>query len=236
MANAREIIERACRLLGVLDPNETADASMLSNGLTALNAMFGWLSGQRMTMHAVESVSHALTSGTASYTIGSGADIDTSLPQKIITAEVRDSSGRDYPVDVETSVKFYRSMSDKTSTSYPKYLYFERSYPTGTIYLWPAPTSGLTLRLALWKAISSVTAQSTISFPPEYEDMLTYNLALRLAPEYPESLKTIGTITPIATNSLKVVKKMNAAPVTRLRTDPFTGNDNYNIQSDDWVG
>jgi len=185
---AQELIKAALRALGVIATGETPSAAELEDGLEALNMMLANWSDERLMVHAITEDSHALTSGTASYTIGSGADIDTKRPVKIEDAFIRESN-LDTPVTI-VGQKEYNSVALKSDTGTPTMLYYNPGWTTGTIYLAPTPGSGLTLYLYSFKAHAAkggtdllTTLTSTVSFPPSYHAAIKWNLAVDLAPE-----------------------------------------------------
>jgi hypothetical protein len=64
-------------------------------------------------------------------------------------------------------------------------LYYSGGFPSGTIEIWPAPSSGSTLDVFSLKPLAGFNSLAdTINLPPGYEQALRYALAAVLAPEY----------------------------------------------------
>ncbi|NIP22618.1 MAG: hypothetical protein GWN55_00380, partial [Phycisphaerae bacterium] len=131
---------------------------------------------------AYDEDSHTLTSGTQSYTIGSGATIDTTRPVRIENAYVN-QNGLDHPLTI-IGAKKYASIAQKDlGHDTASRLHYQPGYSQGTIYLWP-PGGGT---LYLW-SLKQLTEPSVIGsdcvFPGEYDAALKWNLACEFALEY----------------------------------------------------
>ena len=226
-----DAIAKALRLCGVLDHHADPDSKQLANGLVSLNGLIGQLGAYKNAVYAPTDVSKLLTSGTASYTIGSGGDIDTTRPNRIITAYVRQSN-IDYNIAVIDEGK-YDSKSFKSSTGIPEELYHKKDYPLGTITLYPVPDAAdYTLYLKLWAPLSTYsTVGDSLALPPEYEDMICYNLAIRIQGEYPGTILQ-QSVVAVAGTSLRIIKDLNSQPVRQIATDPFRANRRSNIFGD----
>lgn len=67
------------------------------------------------------------------------------------------------------------------ATTTPTDLYYEPSWPNGSLWLWPVPTFAYGLRLEVWGLISQfATLNQVFSLPPGYKKALTLKLAVRL--------------------------------------------------------
>jgi hypothetical protein len=184
MANATTIVEDSLALNGVENPT----ANQKSQGFRFLNDLISSESIKRLFTHVNVEDTHTLVDGTASYTIGSGATISTVRPIKIVDVQVRDSNSQDYPVDIITEPE-YKFFTKKSIEGRPDKLYYDTTYPNGTIYLYPTPNAAETLVLTSWKAITELsTLDSTVTLPNEYKSVLKWGLAASLAPIYDEGL------------------------------------------------
>jgi hypothetical protein len=217
MGTASQIITDALKLLRVYQSGENLGASEGQDGLRSLNLMLdGWANERLMLFQLVERT-HALTATTESYTIGSGGDIDTTRPVKIENAFTRDADDHDLQIAIISNDE-YSQIHDKTlDGTYPLYLYYRPNYPLGTINLYPAPGSGLTLHLQVWDQLTQFTNLTTsASFPPGYERCLIYNLAIELAPMFGTTVTQ--EIAKIANESKAWIKTVNFT-VQRLEYD-----------------
>lgn len=228
MATAQTIINRAMRLIGALESGESPTADETADVLVALNQMIDSWRNDRLTVYQLVDYTHTLVAATSSYTIGSGATINQERPVKIEDARIRDA-GTDTMIEIIDKQSFNR-FSDTTSTSnYPLYLYYEPSYPSGTIRLWPIPNAANTLVLTVWQPITTLaTAATSISLPPGYERALTYNLAVDIAPEFQQQVPP--AVAEIAINSLAALKRVNIVPITAQVE--FAMGRSYDIMAD----
>ena len=225
-----DVIASSLRIIGSASLGETIGAAKLANGLSAMNQMLGGWSAQPNSLYFVTEDTHTLVASTGSYTIGSGGDIDTTRPIKILNAFVRDSTS-DYSLELIDRAK-YDSIVAKGSTGFPQYLYYEPSMPTGTIYLYPEPSSAYELHIKSLKPFSSsYAATDTFALPPGYEEAIKFNLAIRLAPEYGRAVTQ--EVVALAVSTLNFIKTQNSATrVKQIRSNPFGGGFNEDIESD----
>jgi hypothetical protein len=229
---AGDVIKRALRLIGAVDAGVDPVASELADALTALNSMTASWSSGRNAIFAPTVKTHTLTAGTASYTIGTGATIDTPRPNKVLAAFVRDSD-IDHSLMVE-ALSDYARRGLKTTQGIPAKIYMEMAYPLATVYIYPAPAAAYVLHLNLWSPLPPYSAAGdTLALPNEYRDAIAYNLASRLAPEY--NREAPGTVAGLAFESLAALKRLNAQPVGQTRTDIFTTSRGYDINGDQWI-
>lgn len=181
-----DVLKPALRKLGNFnpDPEEQADA------LTAYNNMVSNISvDDGILPFHTRAETHTLVVGTASYTIGSGADINTVRPEEITGAYIRDASGYDHPVDVDMTLDEYNAIWDKDRSQRPTRLLYLREHPNGRILFDSAPAAAETFTFDSLKQISELaTVNTTLTIPPEYKDMFVFNLAVRLAPDYGHEL------------------------------------------------
>jgi hypothetical protein len=212
MATANDLITRALRLISVIGTGRRSPtANEAADGLVALNAMMESFSLERGLIHYLLEETHTLTTNVGSYTIGSGGDINTTVPVRIENAFIRDSNSYDYPLEIINNLA-YDTVTLKTITSRPQYLYFERSYPLGTIYLLYLPNLAETLHINSWKQLQTFSGLTTaLSMPIGYEDMIVYNLAVRLHGEYPGS---------VLSDDARKIAKDTKANLIRINAEP----------------
>jgi hypothetical protein len=80
----------------------------------------------------------------------------------------------------------YALLPNKATPGMPVQVYYDPQVSTGVLYVWPVP-SGATDKIILTvdRILEDVGADdTTFDLPPEALEMLKFNLALRLAPEY----------------------------------------------------
>lgn len=227
------------RKIGVIGQGEVPTAEEGVNGMAALNAMLDAWSVQRLMVPHVTRRLFNLTTA-PSYTIGpSGATFISPRPESIERAGLVDYSGS-LPVEYPLDVLDYRDWADvdlKTLAGSPagmEAIYYDNSYPNGTIYVWPVNTVALGSQLALysWEPIASAftSLAASIDFQPGYQEAIIYNLAVRIADEY--GVPVSQSVATMAQITLANVKSANV-PRLRLRYSKFGAPPMYNVYSDD---
>ena len=183
MTNARSIINRAARKIGVLGRGQPLPAEEAESALEELNSFLKTLSADVATIFNDTKESFTLN-GSRSYTIGSGGDFDTTMPISIQSMFIRDAGGGDYNL-MQLNVEQYADIMQKGNIGRPSAFFYEKGTPLGTIYLYPVGGSGYTLHIWSNKAISSFADLTTdYNLVEGVDDMLVYNLAMRLSPDY----------------------------------------------------
>jgi len=228
MATANDIIKGAYRLLGVASNGETLSAAEAQDGLDALVDLIDSLSADGLPVPYVTRESFALTIGTDSYTYGSGGDFDSSRPIDILSAYIRDADDTDFSVDV-VSRTYYNSIEDKGDSARPRALYFTDEYPLAKVIFDNAPDVSYTLYVDSIKPMSTPTGiSSSMSFPPGFNRMLRYNLAIDLAAEH--GIQLNATVPAIAQESRAIVERRGINPEIMSTEVGATGI--YNIFTD----
>lgn len=225
MATAQELIKSSMRLLGLIEVGETPPDDELQDVLSALNSMLDGFSVDRHLIYARTDEGFTLTSGTGSYSMGT----NTTRAIKIEHAFVRDSSNIDTPLEVVNKDR-YNDIVDKTVQGRPYCLMYDPQYSLSEIHVHPIPDDAYTLYTDSWKVLTSIALlTTTIAFPPGYERMLKYNLAIEIAAEF-------GV--PVPPNVFKTAEesKKNLATINMPRIDSNLGipagrHGVFNIQS-----
>ena len=77
---------------------------------------------------------------------------------------------------------------------------------------------GTKIFIKTWEPIANFTSLlSTVDLPSEYLRAIKFNGAVELAPEYNTSIT--GEVAAVAVESYKILKKLHAQPVARIRTN-----------------
>jgi hypothetical protein len=206
------ILNASARKIGVIASGETLTAAEYADALIALQGMLRSWAAEKINVFATVSETHTLSSGTASYTWGTSGNINTARPNQIVSAFIRDSESVSHEVTIIGSGK-YNSISDKTTTDRPVYLYPQFSYPLVTINLYPVPNTAETLVLESVKPFTETSSFSaigdTLSMPVNYEEAIIYNMAIRLAPEF--GVSAPAEVAAIARSSYDRLMTLNAS-------------------------
>jgi hypothetical protein len=192
MTTAGDMISNSLMEIGALAQGETAAASDLAFGLSKLNRMLDLWNTRSLFVYCITNTSFPFSASQQSYTIGpaaTSADFTATRPVRIDRANLVLVSSTPH---VQTplwvmNVDDYSSLRiPALSSTFPTRLYYQATYPKGTLWPWPYPTDVTNeLELYMWTALSEfATTASTVSLPPGYEEALTLTLAESMCPAY----------------------------------------------------
>lgn len=213
MTTAANIINEALMLIGQLAEGEEPSAAGSQSALRRFKSMIETFNNDSLQIYEIQDEVFSLPANQQTRTIGSGGDFDTAWPIKILDSTfVRAAAvapNVDFPVVVINNDQ-YSAITVKSITGpYPQYIYYDRAYPLGTLYFWPLATSTVDLHLSTWKPLTDLAGLTTpIVLPPGYEEMLTYNLAVRLAPSY--GVEPLPGVLKVAAKTRTSLKRSNA--------------------------
>lgn len=187
--SARSLIEDALTEINILASGETLSAEDASFGLRALNRVLDQMAAERLMIHKTTRTTWTIATSTQNYTVGSSATINVVRPTYLDRVNFIDtsvSSTVELPL-LSTTDAEWQGIVDKGQTAeLPIRWYYNPTYPTGTLSLWPIPTSStLTGVLYAPQQVAEATGLSTtMQMPAGYREMMVTRLAVRLAPSY----------------------------------------------------
>jgi len=182
MTTARSIIEQAARKIHVLGRGIALSAEEASDALTTLNNFLGTFSAESGTIFNNQRETFTMT-GATSYTIGSGGTLNTTRPIVINTMFIRVGS-TDYPV-APMNADEYAAIPFKGIFGVPERCYYENNSPLGTLFFDLVPVAGYVLNLWSLKPLTQFADLTTdYDLPDGVENMLVWNLAIRIASDY----------------------------------------------------
>ena len=191
MSVLTEIIEPAFTELGVKPPDQDLGNAEAVWGLNKLNRLLGQWATRRLFVYVENHNSYTFSASQQSYTIGpSGANFTATRPVRVLRANLRqvaDSPDTHIPLEVINTSDYAALRVPALSSTIPTKLYYQPTFPNGTLWPWPYPTVTTNqLELFTWNQIASFAALSdAVSFPPGYLDALIYALAESMLPTYP---------------------------------------------------
>ena len=141
-------------------------------------------------------------------------------PLRINSAFVRVAT-LDYRVQ-PMNVEQYELIGLKTLEGpWPRWLYYQPSFPVGNITFWPVPGSGEMHMFCETVLSQFVTLSDVVTLPQGYAMALRWNLAELLLPEYGKSDQTaVSLIRSYAAESRAWVKRTNMHPPQEASFDP----------------
>lgn len=214
-----ELIARSMRLMGYLSSGETPSGNDAQDALSALNDLIDAWKLERLFIFTIARTTKTLTSGTASYTIGSGGDINIDRPIWIDRATlIYDTSAAtpsETPLELFTDQRWQEVRQKTLQSGLADGIFYDHGFTAGLgrIYPWPIPNTSTT-QLVLYVPSTAVAAFADLTtdytFPPGYSRMLRYNLAVEMAPEWGREVPL--RVDTTATSSLSAVKRANNRP------------------------
>lgn len=221
-----DLISGAFKLLGLLAPGETASGNDAQDALSRANEMIDAWQLERLIIYTVVRTTKTLTSGTPSYTIGSGGDINIDRPiwidRATLVYDASASTPTETPLELFTDQRWQEVRQKTLQSGLPHGVFYDHGFTAGLgrIYPWPIPNTSTT-QLVLYAPGTAVAQFADLTtnytFPPGYPRMLRYNLAVELAPEWGRSIDPV--VASIAQSSMAAVKRANHRPA-ELKCDP----------------
>lgn len=214
---ALDLITGALRKIGQYAPGEAIDTQDANDALDALNGMLDLWSLQHLAVYnQVETVQ---TISGAQATIGAGQQFNIERPYRIVRAYSRIASGTavDFPCEV-VSLDKYTSIALKSQPGpWPKMVFFNGGWPTGTLNFWPVPSS---VEFHLWtdQVFTALNLADQVNLPRGYFLGLQYNLAELLCAEY--GMGVPPDIKRFAKEFRDILKANNATPMAEAKIDP----------------
>ena len=236
-ATVQDLISFAQKAAGILGVGQSMLAEDNNDAFTALNAMLAqWQRRRWLIWHLTDNA--LVSTGAQSYTVGTGGDFDVPRPDRIEAAFFRQFINAtpnqvDFPLTLLESREDYNRIALKQLQSWPYYIWYDADYPLGRVYPWPVPQAAVyEIHLSLKATLAQFASlTSAINLPPEYEEALWSNLAIRLAAIYPGA--SVGPATVgIAKAALETIRTANAQVPRLSMPQALSRPALYNILSD----
>lgn len=208
MTTALQLVTSSLRKLGAVAAGEALDADEQSDALAALNQILESWNLKGLALFRRENAAYTLVPSQQAYSVGSGADFNGARPITLHSAFVT-RGGIDYPLAVLTQAQWNDILQKSTESQLPEAVYYEPTFPDGTLRFWPVPLEALPVTLAIDMQLAVVAdINDDLSFPPGYERALLYALAVDLAPEYP-AVTLSQSVIDAADEALADIKRAN---------------------------
>lgn len=220
---------KKARVLGTGDILSDEDAQ---TALDTLNLMLDSWSLDRLFVY-VETLQTLNLTGAASYTVGTGGDLNIDRPSKLVSAYAQ-INGVSYPMEILDSGEQYDNIRLKgLGQAWPCCVWYEHTYPLGTLHFYPLGASTCYLRFTT--ALQQFPALTTsIDLPPGYKKAIVDAGAVELAQANNTDISPF--VVQSAANAIARLKRQNSQPATRgleasVMASRF-GLGQYNILSD----
>ena len=135
-----QLIEKAYRVIGILEPGQAMDAEMLEEGESSLNLIVRETDVSGKWRWTVESSFHLpLSANVSVYTVQSGELPDNIV--ELITVKYRNAAGLDYPIEIITAER-YETIALKTEAGIPLCVYLTEhiNLEDRSLYIWKTPS------------------------------------------------------------------------------------------------
>jgi hypothetical protein len=222
---ARDLIQHALQELGALATSEAVSNADAQASLIRLNSLLDAWQTERLTIYNLDRTAYTLVASQASYTIGPtvGADWTCAVRPTFISHAGLLYAGSapnvEIPMKMLTDDEYAAIRIKSVESTIPTWLYYNPTYPLGTVYLYPVP-SDATAQMILYIPVpltGGLTLDSVLTLPPAYEEAIRYNLAIRLGPMFGRPID--ATVGMMAVESKATMKRSNPR-VDDLRVDP----------------
>lgn len=234
---SQTLITAALRKLGMMKGGETPEVEDLTEGLSALQTMLRSWAAVHIAVFASVHESFTLTPSTATYTWGSGGTFNTLRPNQLISGYIKDTGGVSYPPLYLYDADEYRRISIKTTSGRPYGVWFDPQYTLAYITFYPVPDAADSFYAESLKPFPDASCTNTLTdtlvFPPEYEEPMIYNLAVRLAPEYGKTVPIeVASIAGSSFERLKILHAGNQVHHAIVIIPAGLAGGRYSINSD----
>lgn len=197
----QDIITAALYEIGVLAQGEVLSPGDASWGLQKLQRLIDGINAQRQLIFSVEFDVYTLPILTP---LGNGdfppvtigpADLVPTPNFTIANRPVRLESavyilpGGTSNIDVRMNVRDAQWWAAQTiknlTSSISTDVYYEPTYPAGSLFFWPVSTVANQVRLEWWTGLAQAIGLTTkLTYPQGYWDYITLSLAMNIAPSY----------------------------------------------------
>lgn len=224
MAAVIDVIKRAYRLLGVYSIGETPTSEEANDAFYALNNMVAAWANESLLVVAPTLDAIPLVAGVGTITVGPTGTFVAAPVVEVLRSSFIALNGASTPLLVATLAQYNGIVAKGVSGGVPSVLLRVPGVVNSQITLYPAPVAGCVLNLWSNKAqIAFTDLTQTVVLPAGYEDALTYNLAVALAPE--SQLQVPSTVERLARSTKRLLKRTNqVTPVLGLPNVVTRGN------------
>lgn len=193
---ARELVTDILEDLGVIGAGETPSNEDAQLVLSRMNRWIDSLALEPNAMLSKIRTTEVLVSGTASYTVGTGGDIDIVRPDHFDAAAVIIDTASDpvteLPIELLTDQQWQGIAQKELESPLIVAAYYDRAWTAGLarLYVWPIPNVGTT-ELVLYSLLANArftTLDTEVTLAPGYEEYFQTNMLKRIASTFRKSV------------------------------------------------
>lgn len=228
-----DFIKSGLRLVGSLRSGQNLTNSELTDCQQVLNDMLDAWSAERTMIITVNpttvdqnGVALSLVANKQSYTLGNVLGTEDFLlarPARLERASVLYSASQqtplEKPLEMYDDVQWQGIANKTTKSLLPEGCFDDQGFPDRVLFFWPIPTQANPVTLYIWALLTQFAdLNAKFSFPPAYAEAIRYNLAMRLAAEFPCDLQKLSLVAKFASESKRRIESFNA-PVKEATCD-----------------
>jgi hypothetical protein len=239
--SATDFIKSSLRLVGALRSGLNLTAAELTDCQTVANSMLDAFSIERVLIPAVAIISLntaqvplSLVANKASYLLGNVLGTEDFLlprPSRLERVSIMYSASQSTPVEIAMEnyddVEWQAVANKSTTSLLPQGCHIDESnavFPDTQITFWPVPTQANPVILYLWQMLQQFTSLTAkYLFPPGYTEMIRFNLAVRLAAEFPCDMQKFTLVEKLAGEAKGRVAGINVRPLEAVCDPALTG-------------
>jgi hypothetical protein len=210
-------VTAALQELGVASAVDPLSAEDAAYGLAKLNRLINNWNAEREAVYAtVFTTGLVFTPALSPHTIGpTGTFVVTQRPVSIAGANVI-VAGVKTPIRMVDSQWWLAQTVPGTTSPYPTDLYYEPTWPNGSLFFWPVPTAANGLELMIRTVLASFTLPVNVTLPPGYDDAIDLTLAEDLAGPFQVPVSPL--LVSKAREARARIFANNRRPIPRLTT------------------
>lgn len=223
LISARELIRRSLLTLGAIGEGDPPSSEQVQDAFDLLDEVVEDLNLQPATRVFLRRLTHTLTIGTETYTIGPTGAIVSAIPVEAIdhASYIMPATTNEIPVHVFTSRRPWELITIKSQTgTIPLGLLFEETEPNHTITLWPVPAAAGTLVLYTVSAVQRFADLDTqYQLAKGFGQVMRLQLAIAAGPSF--HLPVDDAIHAELARVMANLKRNYAKDVPDLDSDPM---------------
>lgn len=219
--NAQTLVEIALRKAGVVGIDEDIEQPVINDAFSDLNDLLAqWQRNRYLIYHLVN---YTITStGAQTYAVGLGQTVNIQpRPDRLESAYLRLVNNSppgnlpvDIPLDIIPSMENYNQIALKNLGTLPWRIFYDPTWPVGTLYPWPVPQATIYQIIVTFKETLArfTSLQHEVNLPPEYAPALKFCLARVLRASY--QMPADPEINLMARRALNSIRLANVAVPT----------------------
>lgn len=212
------LCRRAAIEIGHLDPQETLSPGDADFILGTVNALFDDWNAEREAVYSDVFATYSTVAALSPHTIGpTGTFVTAQRPVTIDGAAVLLSGTVRSPIRVDHEAAWwFRQATPALASGMPTDLYYDATWPNGSIYFVGVPDGVLTIALRTRMVLASIALATTFTMPPGYENAVMLTVAETIAA--PLGIGVPPKTEAAATKARARIFANNRVPTPKLRT------------------